>query len=180
MGVAAFWRRELTLPQHEGTRPPPRSLMQMSDPTPFYVLYSTVFSTVGVATQQQVVDGLPSSCSARNTGSGGTLVISMAEAVGARAAAPEELLGHFVRAGGGDVDKAAALYRDVADEFVELREIARRVGGEGEVRGVRELIENNQWGAVAVQRTTFWAIIAAQNGKQLWTTFFRPHFFFFR
>lgn len=58
-------------------------------------------------------------------GSGQTLLASMARAIGARAGASQELLGHFVRAGGGDVGKAASLYLAMADEFVELRAMAR-------------------------------------------------------
>ena len=52
---------------------------------------------------------------------------AVAEAVGARPAGSQELLGHFVRAGGGDVDKAASLYLGVREEFVELRQLARCV-----------------------------------------------------
>ena len=58
---------------------------------------------------------------------GQTLVGAVAEAVGARAAASQELLGHFVRAGGGDVFKASSLYIGVREEFVELRQLARCV-----------------------------------------------------
>lgn len=56
-----------------------------------------------------------------NTGLAG----AVAKAVGARAHVSPELLGHFVRAGGGSVDRATELYLAVADEFVELREMAR-------------------------------------------------------
>ncbi|CAM9436532.1 unnamed protein product [Ectocarpus sp. 13 AM-2016] len=70
--------------------------------------------------QEQPVPGAPSS------GLGQTLVGAMAEAIGARRGASLELLGHFLRAGGGDVEKAASLYATMADEFVELREMARR------------------------------------------------------
>lgn len=58
---------------------------------------------------------------------GQTLVGAVAQAVGSRPAASQELLGHFVRAGGGDVGKAASLYLAVAEEFVELRDLARFV-----------------------------------------------------
>jgi len=57
--------------------------------------------------------------------SGQTLVAAMAQAVGARPGVSHELLGHFLRAGGGDVSKAASLYLAMADEFVELRAMAR-------------------------------------------------------
>ncbi|CAN0250631.1 unnamed protein product, partial [Ectocarpus sp. 12 AP-2014] len=70
--------------------------------------------------QEQPVPGAPSS------GLGQTLVGAMAEAIGARRGASLELLRHFLRAGGGDVEKAASLYATMADEFVELREMARR------------------------------------------------------
>ncbi|CAM9513679.1 unnamed protein product, partial [Ectocarpus sp. 8 AP-2014] len=70
--------------------------------------------------QEQPVPGASSS------GLGPTLVGAMAEAIGARRGASLELLGHFLRAGGGDVEKAASLYASMADEFVELREMARR------------------------------------------------------
>lgn len=58
---------------------------------------------------------------------GQTLVGAVAEAVGARPAGSQELLGHFVRAGGGDVGKAASLYLGVREEFLELRQLARCV-----------------------------------------------------
>lgn len=58
-------------------------------------------------------------------GGGQTLLSAMAQAIGARPGASHELLGHFVRAGGGDVGKAASLYLAMADEFVELRAVAR-------------------------------------------------------
>ncbi|CAN0107566.1 unnamed protein product, partial [Ectocarpus fasciculatus] len=61
-----------------------------------------------------------------SSGLGQTLVGAMAEAIGARRGASLDLLGHFLRAGGGDVEKAASLYATMADEFVELREMARR------------------------------------------------------
>lgn len=57
--------------------------------------------------------------------SGQSLLAAMAQTVGARCGASQELLGHFVRAGGGDVGKAASLYLAMADEFVELRAMAR-------------------------------------------------------
>ncbi|CAN0050551.1 unnamed protein product, partial [Hapterophycus canaliculatus] len=50
----------------------------------------------------------------------------MAKTVGARRGASHELLGHFVRAGGGDVSKAASLYLSMAEEFLELRDMARK------------------------------------------------------
>lgn len=68
--------------------------------------------------QEQPVPGASSAL-------GQTLVGAMAEAIGARRGASLELLGHFLRAGGGDVAKAASLYATMADEFVELREMAR-------------------------------------------------------
>lgn len=73
--------------------------------------------------QRASVDGTLGS----SRSSGPTLVSAVAGAVGARPAVSQELLGHFVRAGGGDVGKTASLYLAVADEFVELREMARWV-----------------------------------------------------
>lgn len=52
------------------------------------------------------------------------LIAALAEAVGARSTS-KELLEYFLRVGQGDVGKAAALYCTVADEFVELRDVAR-------------------------------------------------------
>lgn len=57
--------------------------------------------------------------------SGQMLVAAMAETIGARVGASHALLGHFLRAGGGDVGKASSLYLAMADEFVELRGMAR-------------------------------------------------------
>lgn len=54
-----------------------------------------------------------------------TLVSTLAKAVGARTLASPELLAHFIRAGGGDVDKAVALYLSIVEEFVEFRDMAR-------------------------------------------------------
>lgn len=79
------------------------------------------FKATTSASEPLEVEGGPSAIRP----SGQRLVSVVAEVVGARASVPQELLLHFVRAGGGDVSKAAALYRAVADEFVELRDMAR-------------------------------------------------------
>lgn len=55
------------------------------------------------------------------------LIDAVGKAIGARAPASPDLLGHFVRAGGGNVNKASSLYLAVADEFIELRDMARYV-----------------------------------------------------
>ncbi|CAM9890094.1 unnamed protein product, partial [Scytosiphon promiscuus] len=62
----------------------------------------------------------------RDATSAQTVVGLMAETVGARRGASHDLLEHFVSAGGGDVSKAAALYLSMAEEFLELRDMARK------------------------------------------------------
>lgn len=91
----------------------------------FNLLYSTrpfpYFKATTSESEPREVGGGPSGIRS----SAQRLVSLVAEVVGARASVPQELLLHFFRAGGGDVIKAAALYRAVADEFVELRDMAR-------------------------------------------------------
>lgn len=90
----------------------------------FYSLQS-YFIFAGGFPRQQSPTLAPFSSEGNNGNGGQTLLSAMAQAIGARAGVSPELLGHFVRAGGGDVGKAASLYLAMADEFVELRAMAR-------------------------------------------------------
>lgn len=103
-------------------------------------------------------------------GSGQTLLEAMAHAVGARMGASPELLGHFVRAGGGDVGKAASLYLAMADEFVELRAMARCVYVAAltcELRLIWGARLDNAWGEfwlVAVGLHCYWRVWGILGG----------------